>query len=367
MQEILTMKKCAILLFACLLFTAKSSFAQTSIQLTRYPMFNFRISGVFDINIVNLTQQNKPGYLKASVVKKANNQAVAEITSSSITLLPGLNMLSSASINKTFTYYDSYSQTSDRIGMGEHEVCITFTETSAIEPASTACTSITPPSFSLPYLVYPYNESTSGDKHPNLMWSAALVQGGLEVKYQLELAEMLAGQAPNDAIINNYKLVKTDLLTANNLFYPATAAELAFGKSYAWQVTTYINGDMAGKTEVWSFNLVQDTPSLNEDNIPLNYIILNDLNLEGIYTTKDKKLYIELDEKYVHEQVSFIIYEDEGLKKQVCDITEKRKTGLNLYTLVFNACEKKLKTDVVYHLAVKSNNKVYRLKFRFKG
>lgn len=359
------MKKYTFIFFACFLL-ALQAFSQTSIQLTRYPLLDFRVSGVFDINLVNLSAQGKQGTLKAVITNATNSTIVAEVSSSLITLEPGLNQLTSSAVNKTATFYDTYVQTTDRLGTATHEVCITFSEASGIEPVSVECTNITPPPYSLPYLVYPYHESVSGEKHPNLMWSVALAPG-MDVKYKLELAEILNGQLPNDAIINNYKLVQSDLLGINNLFYPATAQELAYGKSYAWQVSTFINGTLAGKTEVWSFSLVQDTPSVTGEEIPLNYIILSDINLEGIYTTKDKKLFLELDEKYVYDQVSFTIYEDGSQKKQVCELTESRKTGLNLYTLALNNCEKNLKKDVVYYLAVKSNNKVYQLKFRVKS
>lgn len=360
------MKKYIVLLLLTRLISSELM-AQTSIQLTRYPPYDFRVSGVFDINILNLSGVTQSGSLYAKITRKNDLQTVAEISSSvAVVLEPGMNSLSSASVPKSVSSYDMYAQTTDKLAFGDHEVCVTFTATGGTEPSATACILLESPLFTLPYLVYPHHESVIGSRAPNLIWSTPVITGNLEVRYKLDLVEVLQGQQAAEAVMNNFRILSTDFLGTNSLLYPSTAGELMYDRDYAWQVSTYINGALAGKTEVWTFRLAQDSFAMKKGSIPLNYIVINDLDLEGIYTARDHKLYVELNERFVQGEATFTVYEDAALKKSICMIREPRKTGLNLYTLNLASCGKKPLKNKVYYLAVKSNNKTYKLQFRIQ-
>lgn len=117
---------------------------------------------------------------------------------------------------------------------------------------------------------------------------------------------------------------------------------------------------------MWSFKIVSDSLSSDSSVISTNYIILNDIDLAGVYATKDRKLYLQLDEKYIAGNVTVDVFHNEDMKASLCNYALLKKVGMNLYTLKLDDCATKLLKNEVYILQVKTNNQSYTLKFTLK-
>ena len=73
------------------------------------------------------------------------------------------------------------------------------------------------------------------------------------LKYKLNVVEVLARQTAYDAMKTNPYFYTNSNITTSTFQYPLSASSFNTGKSYAWQVTAYVNNIQISKSEIWEF------------------------------------------------------------------------------------------------------------------
>ena len=126
-----------------------------------------------------------------------------------------------------------------------------------------------------PKLIYPQNNQTIYESHPNFQWLSVGARPGLKdillhIKYYLKIAEKFENQTAEEAItqipfFENYTISETSIgqKTIINFPYPidVTKAEpLSSGKTYVWQVQAFDDfgrpvGGAHAKSQVFEFSM----------------------------------------------------------------------------------------------------------------
>ncbi|MHA4894141.1 DUF928 domain-containing protein [Pedobacter sp. PWIIR3] len=116
-------------------------------------------------------------------------------------------------------------------------------------------------------LIEPYNEEKICNKKPVLTWQPS-IPTAVGTMYELLLVEIKDRQTPVEALNYNLPVVKQKGINNPILLYPPSAKELITGKSYAWQVTAYIDQTIINRSEIWEFtvNCEEEESPVEDDN-----------------------------------------------------------------------------------------------------
>jgi len=133
-----------------------------------------------------------------------------------------------------------------------------------------------------PQLSYPDNESVIDIQYPVLIWIPPVPINGLMVTYNLRLVEILKGQSPAEALLQNPALINLSGLSNTFLSYPMNATPLQADEHYAWQVAASYAGQSLGTTDIWSFSVKNNTAKKDED---MEYPVASKVSKERFYVT----------------------------------------------------------------------------------
>lgn len=106
-----------------------------------------------------------------------------------------------------------------------------------------------------PQISSPSNQSDVFIDHPVFIWTPPPISGGVMVTYSIRLVQVLSGQTPEEALLQNPPLL--NLVGLNNTFltYPPDAPPLENNAQYAWQVAANSGGKSLGAAEIGLFNI----------------------------------------------------------------------------------------------------------------
>lgn len=225
----------------------------------------WRIEDILNIEIINNTADQLETYVVVNIYEE-NIGELFIITSSSFILEPEYRGFISPSELEPIHVEDRNSEYSDfmkevalttgSLPAGNYEICVY-----ALEPGTELCygkscihQAIAHPS--PPELIYPVNESFVIEDLPIFSWIPPMPSFG-EVKYTIEIVEILDGQNPIEAIDANFRwFVKTDI-EVTSIQYPVADREFTYGARYAWRVGAVIgpesNVNPIVMSPVWSF------------------------------------------------------------------------------------------------------------------
>lgn len=133
-----------------------------------------------------------------------------------------------------------------------------------------------------PQLSYPDNESVIDIQYPVLIWIPPVPVNGMMVTYNLRLVEILKGQSPTEALLQNTALIDLNGLTNTFLSYPMDATPLRADGHYAWQVAASYAGQSLGVTDIWSFSVQNNKIKKDED---MEYPVASKVSKERFYVT----------------------------------------------------------------------------------
>ncbi|MDP4114578.1 MAG: carboxypeptidase-like regulatory domain-containing protein [Bacteroidota bacterium] len=147
---------------------------------------------------------------------------------------------------------------SGRLPEGSYNLCLKLEDLNGNVLTDNNCADFTIVYPSQPQLIAPLNNSDQYIQAMTFQWTPVLVPGKLNVHYVLKIAELLAGQTPNQALSSNYPFfIKEDIQT-NVFIYPNSGQQFQVNKKYVWQVQAldqfgFPLTSNQGKSEMFTF------------------------------------------------------------------------------------------------------------------
>jgi hypothetical protein len=219
-------------------------------------------------------------------------------------------------------------------------------------------------------LTQPANETELESLQPIFSWlPPSPVHSLNNLRYDFRLVEIQAGQAPADAIKDNFPVFTISNLSIASYPYTNSSPALETGKKYAWQVIAMNNLSVITKSEVWSFITKEEVlPALQTKHDP-GYIKLKkegthdgyavfwgDLRFDYLNETNDNTWNIWIEDLTNSRHTSFALPLD--------SMTLKRGQNLVNYDA---AADKRFVDKHQYLLkVVNSRNEVWQIRFEYR-
>lgn len=255
--------------------------------------------------------------------------------------------------------------------LGEFEVCYHFFKHGgdAIEQIAEQCQDITIGPMSPPQLIYPYDQTSIEETHPQFSWLPPVpVNLFSNLSYDFFLVEINANQSAADAVQQNVPIYHTNNLAASNLLYPVSAPGLQFNQRYAWKINAKSNNSVVAQSEVWEFALKQ-FGSVSQDGNRIQPFIELKKSPENAYS-----IFVgDIKFSYLNETA------DSGWRVKIIDLTDLQKNpfqfapdslplkrGQNL--VEYNAKDNSYFVDKhIYQIELyNSRNEAWRLRFEYR-
>jgi len=192
----------------------------------------------------------------------SSSQVLSGVTRT-ISLKPGTTQIA-AGILVPIQYNvlsNAYAVDANPIGLlpvGHFEACYHFFKhvSDNIEQIAEQCQDVTVGPMNPPELVYPWDQTSIEETHPQFTWLPPLPTNMFtNLTYDLGLVEIYKHQSAADAIEQNVPIYQAANISSTTLPYPLSARSLEFDKHYAWRIIAKNNGNEVGATEVWEFDL----------------------------------------------------------------------------------------------------------------
>jgi hypothetical protein len=255
----------------------------------------FQKEQLWNILAINSSSYPQQCYVVLSLQDRQSGREIMSATSTSFTLEKGSKQLNEANLtpiqytdfafdDKSFLPVGSYMACFKLIGAGHEsgqfsESCVPF-DVAPLSP---------------PMLILPADSSVLQTAPSQFTWQPpAPLTMFQQLHYEILIAEIAAGQRPEEAVELNTPLYIDLNVPTSFMNYSGAYPSFEQGKWYAWQVVAQDGGSYAAKTPVWDFKVSQpDVPAV----VPLstNYIILsNEKSMsEGINILSDNTAHIK--------------------------------------------------------------------------
>ncbi|MCH7876243.1 MAG: hypothetical protein IH965_13205, partial [Gemmatimonadetes bacterium] len=145
-----------------------------------------------------------------------------------------------------------------RLPEGDYTACVLLTDESGFVIADNICADFSTIYPDPPYLIFPMDGDTVANEYPIFDWMPSQVPVDFQVGYVVQIAEVLAGQPPRQALTANVLHYEDPELLATSFQYPLGALPLESGKRYAWWVQALDQNGVPiaaneGRSEIWTF------------------------------------------------------------------------------------------------------------------
>lgn len=335
--------------------------------------YQLKSTDIWGLDIMSTESQAVNVKLYGTISK--DGVPVVKLESRAVRINPGANALTSFNVSiSKINYLNKNISEIERLTLslppGSYQYCV------YLRCATVGCDGLGTPPFDLEkiyctnvqvepptplQLAYPGNESKIKETRPGLNWipPGPIVQSS-KLNYIITLVEMNEKQNRMDAIKRNRPLLRKRGHSLNTLMFPLDLNELEVGKSYAWQVEAWVGDQWLSTSEVWEFEIVQDT--IKEENIPKvqSYINIEKQHGEAKYYAKQV-----LKLKYLHRGMSgSLSVEVQGSKNEVLQ-TEKLNLsrGENYFSIELPQQNGYKEGDQYSALITNSEGKSFLIKF----
>jgi len=190
------------------------------------------------------------------------------------------------------TQLAGYVRVHRRLPQGSFECCLLLLPAGGQEELVQECERLDSESMAILDLISPSHKDTIDECRPALTWikSGDFVSGRGRM-FRLTLVELLKGQAPETAIRENRPLLSGLPLEQMVFSFPASAANLIPGKTYAWAVDWIEQEIPKVTTEVWIFTVSEPRPD------PLiKYVMLRRSGSAQTYEARGQRVYFTLED-----------------------------------------------------------------------
>ncbi len=261
-------------LFLFLIFVVPCNnliFAQVAVNIEIPPPFRFKIEDLWKITLSN-SSSSENVYLYGTIESLDKGTLLAEARSSVFNLPAGVKRITASEITPVdlTKHTNEVEETIEKIGTlpnGEYLMCIYVFSVETNEIIGSTCLDVSVLSLTQPELLSPQDEEIVLDIFPAFNWFPAVpLPVGSDVSYELIIVEIMERQTPEYALISNPPWFWEKEIR-NNLFrYPLGARPLSDGQRYAWQLKTYVNGNLLSESEIREFTFENINSELKERN-----------------------------------------------------------------------------------------------------
>ncbi len=160
-----------------------------------------------------------------------------------------------------------------------------------------------------PQLIGPADGDTLSQPYPVFSWSPAMGPGMSRVDYRIEIAPMLEGQSPDQALLANPTHFEKDKLSQYLLAYGAGYRKFEPNVWYAWMVSARSNGKEIARSEAWRFIYTEFEPdSCKPKPASVFFELVDEVGGDYVFV-KDGQLNFQFEESYTltREHLSFEI------------------------------------------------------------
>lgn len=277
------------------------------------------------VELINHTSDKLEVYLVAKLHQ--NNRLIKREQSVQMILNVGHNRLDLSGLNLTPPNGVTTSENSPAVF---RQICIEVFD-SKQELLATACEDLLDLPMTPPYLVYPFDQEALSTLIPVFTWTPPMpVKPSQRTTYTLKIVEITGSKNAFSAMMQAQAFFVQEGIFQTVLPYPVSAPPLSPDKQYAWQVEVFVEGQPAGKTEIWEFSIEKPQPE-PEVVIPRGYVELKRSQEAGIYEAKGD-IRFRFDPRYGEPRPDFIILDN---KLNEVRISERKleKVRSNLFIL----------------------------------
>lgn len=356
---------CLLVLFTIIL-PAKG---QTTLKMLPVQSYKLSIEDIWNATVVNSGAQTLKVYLVGQFFDK-NNQPILEVYSKYFDLSSGVTNVSpyNTETSKLAFQNEMYRDIINKTGNfpnDKYTLCLKLIEFESINPIAEDCRDYFSLSVAPPDLLSPGNGAEINIDHPVFTWTPPKPYvPGMHVSYNIKYVEVLPGQTPEEAILNNPAWYSATDIAQNMLQYPIDAQQLLMDRKYAWQVHAIDDDSKAdlGATEIWSFHFPLQKPVKLNDSIC--FVLLKEGN-DAEYYTASKLLPFSFDNDHHDESFEVKLFNnaDVDITPRNLKITRASKDG-NGYFIDLQSYDV-FKPNSYYLMKVHTqDNRSYYIKFK---
>lgn len=245
--------------------------AQVTVTLQRPPLNQLRLTDLWNVTLNNTTQTTYQVYLKGNVDEQTDGNIVSS-QSQAFSLPPGVKQCTPNNISSQSTTWggnNTYKNAILQTGQspaGTYDICIRVFDAATNTEIGSDCIDghsvnpLTPPSLEFP------GNSEITSPNPQFVWTPPTpVPSGQTLTYKIKIVQIIGNQTPEAAILQNAVFTQANI-NITTLTYPISATTLQDGKSYAWQITAFLNNVESGASEVCYFSVLGNEIITNQNN-----------------------------------------------------------------------------------------------------
>jgi len=220
-------------------------------------------SQLWNLSVVNTTNQAIQVQVELSMINASNNQPVLTATTRVMDIPRGLKQLRAGEVapvvyNVVGGGYNIDGTAEGFLPVGTFQLCYSVIriDLEVSERVAEDCETVVIEPVSPPQLVNPSDSEVVELPRPLFNWlPPAPVQLFSNLVYDFNLVEVQPLQTGADALQQNMPLHTQGNYSMNTLPYPPALPELDTGKIYAWQITARSGGAEVARSEVWTFRV----------------------------------------------------------------------------------------------------------------
>lgn len=240
-------------------------FAQLSVALQGPPAGLIQKSGLWTMALINSGNAPMEVTINLTLLDSKTNQPVLTAKTRPVLLTKGVHQLKPIDVAPVNYSYSSPAFMRMGVGdgllpVGNYRACYTFYtlagELRVEQVLAEECVPVEVQPLSPPELSQPADSAAVETPYPQFSWLPPVpVNLFTDLRYDLLVAEVQAGQSPQSAIQENLPVYSGLNLTQPFHAYAASYKSLDTGKLYAWRIVAKNGESFAAQSEVWTFHL----------------------------------------------------------------------------------------------------------------
>ena len=290
------------ILFAALIFLAIQSNGQLLANLNLPRQGVVEKSQLWAITLINTGGTALTVRIELSISDAISGKPILTASTKSFNVNPGTTQINNAFLqpiqyNVLGMGYNIDASPNGLLPLGDLEACYCFMVNRGenIIKLAEECTELVIEPLGPPQLIMPSDQSVIEIKNPQLSWLPPVPANLFSnLKYDLELVEVLSNQSQEDAIQKNPPLFQQMDVSGTTIRYPLSAPTLQLNKQYAWRVVAKSNESYFGKSETWVFTIkeFQIADSLIINSMPYGELKKEDQNSYAVFSEELKFDYL---------------------------------------------------------------------------
>ncbi|RPI17739.1 MAG: hypothetical protein EHM58_08245 [Ignavibacteriae bacterium] len=228
------------------------------VQLRQPPAYKFALEDMWKVTLNNSSKSIYNVYLYGTVSRTGAGEIV-QGTTSKFQLPPGTkivqpNDISPINVKEPNKDYENVLKRTGTVPNGDYEICLTVYDADNNTVIGEECLNFSVQTVTQTALVSPIDEATISERLPVFSWQPpSPVRSTQNVRYRLSVVEILGIQSAYDAMESNPEFHQIDNLIGTVYQYPPSSKFFQPGRKYAWQITSYLDGFILCKSDVWEF------------------------------------------------------------------------------------------------------------------